>query len=414
MSDGYRLDSPPADIASVSGFRVGVAACGLKGKGALDVGVLLCENDICAGTAVFTRNKVAAAPVRLSRPRAETGRLRAVVVNAGNANCCTGERGEADARDMAALAALCLGIEADVEGGRERVLVASTGVIGRLLDMDKVRAGIEAASKHALSDGDGNLAAAIMTTDLVEKRASASGTLGGRRFSVAGVAKGSGMIAPDMATMLAFLVTDAAVTPDCLRGMLPRVAERTFNRVTVDGDTSTNDTFCAIASGAAGNEPVRNASSEEGRVLEGALEAVAGELAKAIARDGEGAKHFIEVRVRGAATERDADLAARAIANSPLVKTAVYGADPNWGRILAAAGRSGAGLDDAKARVSLAGVIVFDRGEPVADLPPDLPRRLARPEVTIELDLGLGPGESLIWTCDLTEGYIEINARYHT
>ncbi len=408
MKDHPRLDAPAADISAVAGFRAGAAACGLKRGGALDVGVLLCERDACAGAAVFTRNEVAAAPVRLSRQRAAAGRLRAVVVNAGNANCCTGERGAADARETAALAASLLSVD------EERVLVASTGVIGRPLDMAKLRAGVRAASRQALEGGDGDLAAAIMTTDLVEKRASASGTLEGRPFTVAGVAKGSGMITPDMATMLAFVATDAAVAPECLREMLPRVARRTFNRVTVDGDTSTNDTFCAIASGAAGNAPVTDAHSEGGRVLEGALSAVAGELARAIARDGEGAKHFVEVRVTGAATERDADLAARAIANSPLVKTAVFGADPNWGRIIAAAGRSGARLDEAKVTVSMAGVAVFDRGEPAAGLPPDMAERLGKPEVAIELDLGLGGSESFMWTCDLTDGYIEINAHYHT
>jgi glutamate N-acetyltransferase/amino-acid N-acetyltransferase len=408
--DGYELDAAVADISSVAGFRVGAAASGIKATGGLDVGVILCDREDCAGAAVFTRNEVAAAPVRLSRPRAEAGRLRAVVVNSGNANCCTGERGAADAEEMAALAARLLGIEAD----EERVLVASTGVIGRRLDMEKVRAGVEGASRQALESGRGNLAAAIMTTDLVQKKASASGTLSGGRFKVAGVAKGSGMIAPNMATMLAFVATDAAVEPGCLRGMLVRVSSRTFNRVTVDGDTSTNDTFCVIASGAAGNPPVRDASSPEGRALEGALEAVAAELARAIAADGEGAKHLVEVRVRGAAGDSDADLAARAIANSPLVKTAVYGADPNWGRILAAAGRSGARVDESKASVSLSGVVVFRRGEPTADLPQGMSERLGRFEVSIELDLGLGAGEAVMWTCDLTDGYVGINARYHT
>jgi glutamate N-acetyltransferase/amino-acid N-acetyltransferase len=408
MENGHNLDATVADVSSVAGFRTGAAACGLKESGGADVSVILCERDTCVGTAVFTRNGVAAAPVKLGRPRAAAGRLRAVVANAGNANCCTGERGTADAKETAALAAGLLGV------AEERVLVCSTGVIGRPLDMAKLRAGVESASKQALETGDGNVAAAIMTTDLVEKRASASGALAGRPFRVAGVAKGSGMIAPDMATMLAFVVTDAAVTPECLRDMLPRVSAKTFNRVTVDGDTSTNDTFCVIASGEAGNAPVGDASSPEGQAFEGAISAVAAELAKAIARDGEGAKHFVEVRVTGAATEREAELAARAIANSPLVKTAVFGADPNWGRILAAAGRSGAGVDEAKATITLAGVAVFEKGRPVMEMPAGLEEELARPEVLIELDLGLGAGESFMWTCDLTDGYIEINARYHT
>jgi glutamate N-acetyltransferase/amino-acid N-acetyltransferase len=407
MADGPTLDLKAAELADVPGFRTGVATCGLKAEGP-DVAVLVCEESDGTGSAVFTRNLVAAAPVILSRPRAEARLLRAAVVNAGNANCCTGRQGLRDAAEMSSLASSALGVPEDA------VLVASTGVIGRPLPMEKVRAGIEAACRDAKGSGRGDLARAILTTDTVRKTASASGSLGGRAFRVAGAAKGSGMIAPDMATMLAFLVTDAAVSPDCLRALLPAVAARTFNRVTVDGDTSTNDAFCLLASGRAGNAPLEDPESAEGKTFTRAVEAVARELARAMARDGEGATRLVEVRVSGAASERDARLACRAIAGSLLVKTAVHGADPNWGRVLAAAGRSGAKVDAARATVRLSGVAVYEKGEPVEPLPEGLERKMAGPEATIELDLGLGDGIFGMWTCDLSARYVEINAQYRT
>ena len=405
MADGFKLDEEAAALSDVAGFRTGVAACGLKSSGP-DVAVILNEGD--AGAAVFTRNEVAAAPVRVSRPRAKAGRIRAVVANAGNANCCTGEQGTRDAKEMARLAAEELGVP------EEQVIVASTGIIGRALDMTKIRKGVEDAAADAKRSGKGDVAAAILTTDLVRKAASASGSIGGKPFRVAGVAKGSGMIAPDMATMLAFVATDADASAEYLGEVLPQVAGRTFNRVTVDGDTSTNDTLCVLASGRGGSAPVTSGSSEAGRVLADAIEAVARELAVAIVRDGEGATKLVEVRVRGAASDDDAEVAARTIAESPLVKTALHGGDPNWGRILAAAGRSGARVDDARATVRLAGVAVFENGAAVLPVPEDAAAKLAEKEIVVELDLGIGTGEAGMWTCDLTKGYIDINAHYHT
>jgi glutamate N-acetyltransferase/amino-acid N-acetyltransferase len=408
MADGFQLDLEPAGPCDVPGFRTGVATCGLKRSGKPDVGVLFTGGACACGTAVFTRNLVAAAPVLVSRPRAAAGRLRVAVVNSGNANCCTGERGVEDARETSALVASFLGVPDD------EVLVASTGVIGRPLDMEKVREGVRAAAAEALERGRGDFAQAILTTDLARKEASASGEIGGRPFRVAGVCKGSGMISPDMATMLAFVVTDAAVGPSVLGAVLPDVAARTFNRVTVDGDTSTNDTLCLLSSGEAGNDVVRDAGSPEGLVLAGAVEAVSRELAMKIAADGEGATRFVEVAVTGAESDSDADLAARAIANSPLVKTALHGADPNWGRVLAAAGRSGARVDDRRATVRLQGVVVFDRGVPADPVPAEAAERLKEKRVAVALDLGLGPGGAVMWTCDLTRGYVDINADYHT
>jgi glutamate N-acetyltransferase/amino-acid N-acetyltransferase len=408
MPDGFSLDARAAALSDVGGFRTGIATARIKTSGKPDVGVLFCADDACTGTAVFTRNEVAAAPVKLSRARASAGRLRACVVNSGNANCCTGVRGDTDAREMSALAARLLEIDA------ERVLVASTGVIGHLLPMDKVRAGVTEACAKVFADGAGNLSSAILTTDTRPKAASTSGTIGGKAFRVAGICKGAGMIAPNMATMLAFLVTDAAVSADCIREILKDVTKRTFNRVTVDNDTSTNDTLCMLASGRAANVPVTDVASAAGRTLAGAVEAVARSLAMAIAADGEGATRVVEVRVTGARDESDAEKAGRAIAESYLVKSAAHGADPNWGRILAAAGRSGARVDDTKATVTLAGTAVFDRGTPLFPVPKALHEKLKEKLVVIHLDLALGAGEATYWTCDLSREYVTINADYHT
>jgi glutamate N-acetyltransferase/amino-acid N-acetyltransferase len=408
MPDGFHLDPEPARLCDVRGFRTGIATCGLKRSGKPDVGVLFTKSERACGTAVFTRNMVAAAPVIVSRPRAEAGRLRAALVNSGNANCCTGERGLDDAREASALTSSLLGVSED------EILIASTGVIGRPLDMAKLREGVRAAASKALEDGRGDFAQAILTTDLVRKEASASGSLGEKPFRVAGVCKGSGMIAPNMATMLAFIVTDAVVERSVLRAVLPRIAQATFNRVTVDGDTSTNDTLCLIASGEAGNDAITEADSAGCGMLERAITAVSQELAMKIAADGEGATRFVEVVVTGAASDSDAELAARAIANSPLVKTAIHGADPNWGRILAAAGRSGACVDAALATVKLQDIAVFERGAPLDPVPKEVAERLKEKRVTVLLDLALGKGSAIMWTCDLTRGYIEINADYHT
>ncbi|MHC5054922.1 MAG: bifunctional glutamate N-acetyltransferase/amino-acid acetyltransferase ArgJ [Planctomycetota bacterium] len=405
MPDGFELDATPAALSDVAGFKTGVAACGLKKSGP-DVAVIFNAGSV--GAAVFTRNLVAAAPVKLSRPRAKAGKVRAVVVNAGNANCCTGEQGLKDAEEMARLAAAKLGVP------EEEVLVASTGVIGRVLDMAKVKAGVEAAAAEAKAGGKGDVAAAILTTDLARKAVSASGTLAGKPFRVAGIAKGSGMIAPNMATMLAFIVTDADASLEYISELLPHIADRTFNRVTVDGDTSTNDMFCVLASGKGKSAPVSSQFAEEGQVLAEAIETVARELAMAIARDGEGATKLVDVRVTGAATDEDAELAVKTIAESPLVKTAVHGGDPNWGRILAAAGRSGAKVDDALATVRIGDVAVFEKGTPVLPVPEAAAAKLAGKDVSIEIDLGLGDAEAAMWTCDLTKGYIEINAHYTT
>jgi len=406
-----RRDDPPRTIGEIGAFHAAAVYCGLKsedpGRAQGDLALIWSERE-CAAAGVFTRNKVAAAPVDICRERLRSGSARAIVVNAGNANCCTGEQGRADAKETARVVSEMLDCPED------EVLIASTGVIGRPLPMDKLRAGLSDMKAAVASGRREDVAAAIMTTDTVPKSVSVSASLGGISFSVAGIAKGAGMIAPDMATMLSFVLTDLSVAPDVLQASLCEACAQSFNRVTIDGDTSTNDTLIVMADGSAGNDELRSSSGELHGAFSGALTAVCVELSKKIAADGEGAEHFVEVSVEGAASEREATAAARTIAESPLVKTAIAGNDPNWGRILAAAGRAGIELDPAKATVSVNGVEVFTKGEPRPENEELAGKALKREEVRISVSLGLGSGAARIWTCDLTHGYIEINADYHT
>ncbi len=391
----------------VPGFRCGAAYAGLKRrkKGALDVGLLWApEGAACAG--VFTENQAAAAPVLLGRKVAARGRASAVVVNAGNANACTGKRGLRDARTMTELASAALGVPAS------EVLVASTGVIGHPLDMKKIRRGIWDAALEATSTGRGRLERAILTTDLVEKRAACRFRLGGRTVTLAGITKGSGMIAPKMATTLSFVATDAAAGPAALRAALKAACDRSFNCLTVDGESSTNDCVFLLAGGDSGAR-IPRASGPAFRKFREALAAVCADLARQIARDGEGATKLVTVNVSGARSEREARTAARAVAESLLVKTAMFGCDPNWGRVLSAIGQTGAGLDLARARVEAGGVLVYDR-RPLAINPRAAARKLKRKEVAINVDLRLGRGAATVYTCDLSYGYVRINAEYHT
>ena len=358
---------------------------------------------------VFTRSTVPSAPVELCRARVPSGRARAVVVNSGCSNVAMGARGRRDAEAMAAAAAAALGCEAS------QVLVASTGVIGQPLPMAKIRRGIAGAAR-ALSPGAlGRAAEAIMTTDTVPKLASRALRVGGRAVRVAGIAKGSGMIEPDMATLLAFLVTDAALSVPVARRLVREVADETFNRVTVDGETSTSDTLLLLANGASGAAPVAGPRSAGAAALRDALLAVATELAQAIARDGEGATKLVTVSVEGAASPAEAERAARRIANSLLVKTALFGGDPNWGRILQTVGAGRVRIALARAQVRLGGVPVFRRGAstgPAARARAG--QRLAAPEVEIRVDLGAGRARARLWTCDLSTDYVRINAEYTT
>jgi len=392
-------------VTSPSGFLSGSTYAGIKtpGPGKLDLGILSSEAP-CAAAGVFTTNRVKAAPVLLCQQHLKAPRARAIVVNAGCANACTGEIGYRDAQAMAALAAEKLGIAAS------EVLVASTGVIGQPLPMDKIRAGLRVV---ALSrDGGHALARAIMTTDTFPKEAAVTVRLPEGQFTVGGIAKGAGMIHPNMATLLCFLSTDAAVEPRFLQRALRRAVDISFNMLTVDGDTSTNDSVLLLANGLAGGAPVTG--GQRGKAFQDALNAVCVSLAKAIARDGEGATRRIEVRVEGANSTVQARKAARTIAGSSLVKTAVHGADPNWGRILAAAGRSGAYLDVGRAEVYLGEICVFKAGKGMSFDKTAASAVLKQEEVLIIVRLNLGKGDATAWGCDLSAEYVAINSEYTT
>ncbi|MBW2418958.1 MAG: bifunctional glutamate N-acetyltransferase/amino-acid acetyltransferase ArgJ [Deltaproteobacteria bacterium] len=403
-----RGGAAPADPAEgVPGFRFAGIHCGIKER---DPDLALIASDLSASVAgVFTRSTVVGAPVEWCRARVVSGRGRGVVVNSGISNVAMGARGRRDAEAMARHAARAVGCEAD------EIYVASTGVIGEPLPMAVLRRGIpEAASQLS---GEGMLAAAeaIRTTDTFAKAAARRVRVGGRWVRVAGIAKGSGMIEPDMATMLSFMTSDAAVAPRALQGMLRRVADRSFNRVTIDGEGSTSDSVLVFANGLAGNAVIRGPASPGAAAFEGALLEVAEDLARMLARDGEGATKLVTVEVSGARSGAEAERAARRIANSLLVKTAIFGGDPNWGRILQTIGAGRVAIDLARSEVKLCGVSVFRKG---ASAGPAARRRaevrLADDEITIAVDLARGRSRARIWTCDLSYDYVKINAEYTT
>ena len=397
-------------ILDVNGYKANGIAAGIK-RMRKDLSVIYSTLPDTAAAGVFTTNKVRAAPVVLSERHLRGGRARAIVTNAGCANAATGEQGMRDAEEMAALTASCLGIRP------EEVVVASTGVIGRHLPMDIVREGIKDAVGTLDQGEPGAVARAMMTTDLVPKECLVEAEVNGTVVRLGGVAKGSGMIHPNMATMLAWLVTDCAVEPEALQTALRDVADKTFNMISVDGDTSTNDMVAVLANGAAGNPPVTRSRGYQ--QLKDALQLACETLAKKIARDGEGATTLLEVRVENARTLEDARLAARSVTKSPLVKSAVFGRDPNWGRILAAVGYSGAEFDPAKVDIlmkSAGGAAwVLRAGEPCETLDKDGLRRIVdKDHVTFVVDLHDGEHAATAWGCDLTYDYVKINADYTT
>lgn len=398
----------PALVKSpeVGGFRFAGVAAGVKKKGGLDV-ALLAADAPAACAAVFTGNRVKAAPVLLSAKHlaASDGRVRGVVVNSGNANACTGRQGTADAATMARVAAAALG------GKPRELLVASTGVIGQPLPIDRVTDGIGAAAAALRPDGFDAFAAAILTTDRGPKISAREVTLDGRRVRLLGCTKGAGMIMPNMATTLTFVVTDAAIAPAALAAATRAAVTPTFNAIVVDGDTSTNDTLAVLASGVAG--PALSATGA--RHFRHALTDVLGDLATQLVRDGEGVHHVVTVAVRGAASPRAAATVARRIATSPLVKTAIAGGDPNWGRILCAAGNAGVSLHPERLRLHIGDVEVVRRGAAVPDYDESAAAAVMRaPSYTITLDLGSGPASASILACDLSHEYVSINADYRS
>ena len=393
---------PTGGVTSPRGFRASGVRAGIKKNGNPDVAIVE-ANAVVAAAGVFTTNKAQAAPVLVSLEHlaATGGRARAVIVNAGCANACTGAQGMADAREMAALTAATLGCDPS------EVLVTSTGVIGVNLPMDKVRAGIADAAASLSVEGAESATHAIMTTDPFPK--SCAVVAGG--FTVGGMCKGSGMIEPRMATMLGFITTDVKIAPDVLRAALVKVTDATFNAITVDGECSTNDCVFILASG---QSDVTITSADDGAFV-GALTEVCGFLAREIVRGGEGATKLVTVNVTGAATHHDAWLAARTICNSPLVKTAIHGGDPNWGRLVAAAGRSGAAFNIDTTSVSIGDVRLFVAGVPHDDLAPKAADVLLQKEIAITVDLGFsGDHAATMWTCDFSAEYVKINAEYRT
>jgi len=399
------VTSVPGGITAASGFRASGIAAGIKASGALDVTLIVADAPASAA-AVFTTNQVQAAPVQLSRAHlTESGGIaRAVIVNSGCANACTGTQGMATARKTADAVASLVGCAAT------EVLVSSTGVIGVHLPADKIVAG--AAAAYAALGRDGHPAArGIMTTDTAPKECAVRVSTPSGAFHVGGIAKGAGMIEPMMATMLAYLTTDAKVSPAVLGRALREVTARTFNAITVDGECSTNDTCVALASGSSG---VVIDDALYGALVEG-LEAVARTLALAIVRGGEGATKLVAVHVTGAENDADAMRAAKTIANSPLVKTAIHGADPNWGRLVSATGRSGARFVIDRARVQVGPLVLFRDGQPFDDQAPAAADYLRGHELDVRVDLGTGgEGRAVAWTCDLSAEYVRINGEYRT
>jgi len=403
-------------VTFARGFRAGTAACGIK---AFTAGASAIpreqKDDLCVihsaypcdTGGVFTTNKVKSASVVIDQLHLQRNRVQAVTINSGNANACTGAQGFRDALLMAKLSADRLDLDPD------QVLVSSTGVIGRYLPMDAIKPGIAQACGQLSADTGEAAARAIMTTDTVPKTAQVEVDLGAVTVRVGGMCKGSGMIHPNMATMLAYITTDAAVESGLMGKLVKSVADRSFNQVTIDGDSSTNDSFLIFANGAAGNEPVR-ADSVQAEQLEAGLVHVAQELARAIARDGEGATKLITVRVLDAATDDDAREAARTVASSSLVKTAVHGGDPNWGRVVCALGYSGADLALDRLHLTVGGLVVFERGAGVDVDLAAVRRAFEQPEIEIVAKLGLGEGRAEAWGCDLSEEYVRINADYTT
>ena len=394
-------------ITAVPGIRAAGVHAGIKAAGAKDVALIVTDTPATAA-GVFTKNSVTAAPVIVCREHLSTGRAQAVIVNSGNANACTGELGMANARRMTAVTAEQLGIDANL------VLVSSTGVIGQQLPMHKIESGIQATASTLSTEGGSDAAEAIMTTDTYPKSVAVEVEIDGGPVRIGGIAKGSGMIAPNMATMLSYLTTDAKINAETLQAALNRVVDDTYNLLTVDTDRSTNDTVLILATGRANNAEIVAADGENYETFCDGLLFVCTELVKMLARDGEGATKLVEVVVKHARTRNDAEKAARAVAESPLVKTAVFANDANWGRIMMAIGKSGAAFDPYQVNVYLADYQLVKDGMDAGYDEDKATALFAQDPVRITIDLRAGDIEITMWTCDYSYDYIRINADYRT
>lgn len=390
----------------VPGFLFAGVACGIKESRKKDLALIFSERP-AAAAALFTTNRAKSPAVKVGMERVRGGKIQAVVVNSGNANACTGARGLRDAEAMCREAGRRLKIDPRL------VLPSSTGIVGVFLPMERIKGGIERASAMLSSDAFSQASEAILTTDKFAKTASAVCRINGKKVVVAGMAKGAGMVAPHMATMLAYVLTDAAVEPRCLRAILKGTAEATFNSVTVDGDMSTNDTVLLLANGKAGNPPVRRGGREE-RILERAVLDVMKRLALKLVEDGEGTTKVVEIRVEGARSVAEAKKVAFAVANSKLVKTAFFGADPNFGRIMVAVGYAGVPIRQEKIDVAFDGVTVVRRGIGVWAREREAARVLKRPRFRVRIHLRQGRKAASVWTSDLSYEYVRINSAYRT
>ena len=407
--------TPAADLYPVPGVRWGIAEAGIRKADRKDLAVLLLDEGVSVG-AVFTQNRFCAAPVQVCREHlaqsaAEGGlAIRAMLINTGNANAGTGEDGLKRARSTCVTLAAALGLSP------AQILPFSTGVIMESLPIERIEAGLPAALADAKADNWANAAEAIMTTDTLPKAFSTRLMLGGATVTITGISKGAGMIRPNMATMLGFLATDAAIAPELMAPLAKALADASFNRITIDGDTSTNDSFIVVATGQAGHAPVTSLDSADGQALFAALRGVAQQLAQAIVRDGEGATKFITIRVEGGKTGDECRQIGYAIAHSPLVKTAFFASDPNLGRILAAVGYAGiADLDQTKIDLYLDDVLVAKNGGRHADyVEADGQRVMKQSEITVRVALGRGEASDTVWTCDLSYEYVKINADYRS
>jgi glutamate N-acetyltransferase / amino-acid N-acetyltransferase len=407
MSDISPLAQPFPDLPQIAGVTLRIARAGYKDWDRADLTLIeLAEGTTVAG--VFTRNVCCSSEVELGREQVRLGRARAVVVNAGNSNAFTGYRGREAVEAIMAQVAAHYGCQPS------DVLVSSTGVIGVPLPQDKARAGVAAALAGPEVSWE-QAALTIGTTDTFAKGATASAMLGEKRVNLAGIIKGSGMIAPDMATMLGYIATDAAVAPPFLQELLSKANAESFSCITVDGDTSTSDTVLLLATGQAGNAPLAGWESPGADAFYAALRQVCLELAHLVVRDGEGARKFIAIRVTGAHDDDSARRVGLAVANSPLVKTAIAGEDANWGRVVMAVGKAGEPADRDRLSIGFGGVWVARNGQPVADFDESpIAAHLTTQDIEIAVDLGLGDGRATVWTCDLTHGYISINADYRS
>ena len=395
-----------AGVTFPQGFKAAGVKAGIKKSGNLDVAVIYTEKEAAvAGT--FTQNAVAAAPVFASKAVVKTGTAHAIAANAGCANACTGEQGDKDARAMQSITAEALGCQAD------DVIVASTGVIGVNLPMDKMEKGLKQAAASLSDNGSEKAGNAIITTDTYSKACATEITLGGKKVRFGAIAKGSGMIQPNMATMLCFITTDAAIDSKLLQAALSEAVEVSFNMISIDGDMSTNDMAIVLANGAAGNPEITSKDADY-ETFKQTLQDICQGLAQRIASDGEGATKFLTVNVKGTKSFADAKTIGMSVAKSPLVKTAFFGEDPNWGRVICAVGYAGIPMDPQKTVVKFGGIPVYANGVGVAFDEEALRDVMAQHDIVIDIDMGDGDGEATVWTCDFSYEYVKINGEYHT